>query len=82
MDTNNIAKYAKKDLIFLKKDYTIIKNIDNRKNELKNKVIKISKSFGKLLMQNSKGNKILEIKPKKKIESFYKKIKKRKIAIS
>ncbi len=79
MDTNNIAKYAKKDLIFLKKDYTIIKNIDNRKNELKNKVIKISKSFGKLLMQNSKGNKILEIKPKKKLKVFTKKLKKEKL---
>ena len=79
MNIKSIAKNAKKDLIFLKKDYTIIKNIDYRKNELKNKVIKISKSFGKILPQNSKGNKILEIKPKKKIKVFTKKLKKEKL---
>ena len=48
MNIKSIAKNAKKNLIFLKKDYTIIKNIDYRKNELKNKVIKYLNNLEKI----------------------------------
>jgi len=79
VDIKNIAETAKRDLILLKKDYTIIKNIDNSKIKLKDKVIQISKSFGTILPQNNKKNKILEIKPKKKINIFTNKLKKEKL---
>ena len=50
--------------LFLKKDYVIIKGLDKDKDKIK-KVIKISKIFRKILPQNGKGNKILEISFKK-----------------
>lgn len=76
---NKLINEAKKDLLFLKKDFVIIKGLDKDKSKIKKKVIKISKSFGKILSQNGKGNKILEIKPKKKLKAFSKKLKKEKL---
>ena len=79
MEIYKIINHAKKELITLQKNYVIIKNIDKKKKILKNKVLKISDSFGKVLVQSNKGNNILEIKPKKKLKAYSKKLKKEKL---
>ena len=60
MKIEQIAKNAKRDLIVLKKNFIIIKNISKNKKILKNKALKISNSLGKLVPQSNKGNYIQE----------------------
>ena len=79
MKIEQIAKNAKRDLIVLKKNFIIIKNISKNKKILKNKALKISNSLGKLVPQSNKGNYIQEIKPSNKQKKLSKKLIKEKL---